>query len=505
MWTNAASSIFLIGHAVSRVTAACPPDLRGILLDEANEWSSGAVITFPEDGADFYNVTERWSPYEAPTFAAAISVATEEDVIQAVQLAREHQIAFLATGGRHSVVNTLESFQQGLAVDLSNLKSVQIDEAAMTLTVGGGIRTRDIYGPVSQAGFWMPVGSCSCPGLVGVTIGGGANVWSGTHGMISDLLLSVRMITAEGELVEVSQTQNPDLFWGLRGAGANFGIITSATYQLQRRPENNILVVDVLFPPQANISYYEAVAELSRHQPAELSASHTVTYNGTLGLPLIAGSFLYFGPREQGLDLLAPIFALNPIFRAINVVPWERLPATIQLGADAQICLPGSIHNTYGGYMRNLSVPYLIRTFTALSQFYAQYPSARRSVAVYRHRGRGGPADDIPDDATAYAWRNSNGGSTTANVDDREINLSWPAADTATEAAAVALGERVRSDFVATSGYDELAVHVNIARRTDTLEQVYGVDRLPRLAALKSIWDPNNVFGYHHPLPTSYP
>lgn len=108
--------------------------------------------------------------------------------------------------------------------------------------------------------------------------------------MISDLLLSVRMITAEGELVEVSQTQNPDLFWGLRGAGANFGIITSATYQLQRRPENNILVVDVLFPPQANISYYEAVAELSRHQPAELSASHTVTYNGTLGLVGVADS-----------------------------------------------------------------------------------------------------------------------------------------------------------------------------------------------------------------------
>lgn len=83
MWTNAAS-ILLLGHAISRVTAACPPDLRSILLDEANEWSSGAVITFPEDGADFYNVTERWSPYEAPTFAAAISVVTEEDVIQAV-------------------------------------------------------------------------------------------------------------------------------------------------------------------------------------------------------------------------------------------------------------------------------------------------------------------------------------------------------------------------------------------------------------------------------------
>lgn len=93
----------------------------------------------------------------------------------------------------------------------------------------------------------------------------------------------------------------------------------------------------------------------------------------------------------------------------------------------------------------------------------------------------------------------------TANVEDREINLSWPAGNSATEMAAVALGELVRSDFVATSGYDELAVHVNIARKTDTLEQIYGVDRLPRLAALKSIWDPSNVFGYHHPLPTSYP
>jgi FAD/FMN-containing dehydrogenase len=93
------------------------------------------------------------------------------------------------------------------------------------------------------------------------------------------------MVTAEGELIEVSENSYPDLFWGLRGAGTNFGIITSATYQLHEPTNNNeILVVDMIFPPQANASYFNAVEALSRNQSADLGATTMMQYNATAGV-----------------------------------------------------------------------------------------------------------------------------------------------------------------------------------------------------------------------------
>ncbi|KFA67693.1 hypothetical protein S40285_00955 [Stachybotrys chlorohalonatus IBT 40285] len=497
MWTKAVSYATLLGLLVAQATATCTRDIRSILLEDGNTWSARTTITFPEDGAAFNNVTGRWSIYAAPTYAAAISPGTEEDVIKAVKLARQHGINFLATGGRHSVVNTLERLQNGLAIDLSKFNSIQVDRDAATLTIGGGVITRDVFGPVSEAGLEIPVGSCSCTGFVGVTLGGGASSWLAQRGMISDSLLSARLITAEGEVVEVSETSNADLFWALRGAGTNFGIITSATYQLYPHTNNDeIVVIDMTFPPQANLSYYNAIESIWRVQPAELSASSMIIYNGTLGMPLIVGSFLYFGSREDALEVLAPVLNLRPLGLNINISPWSRLSNTILMGNDRQTCIPGSIHNTYAAFARQVSVPFLVRTFEAMSDFYAANPAARRSLAAYRYHGHG-PADEIPDDATAFPWRNSEAG--------MEVIFDWTPGHPTAEAASDSLGQQIRDDFVATSGYDELAVYVNMARASDTLENIYGAHRLPRLAALKRAWDPDNVFRNHHPLPTSYP
>ncbi|KFA47134.1 hypothetical protein S40293_10205 [Stachybotrys chartarum IBT 40293] len=498
MWSKTISFVSVLGLAVSQVSATCPPDLRAILLDSDLNWSEGTTITFPEDGADFAAVTGRWSIYSSPTFAAAVSPATEEDVMLAVRLARRHNINFLATGGRHSVVDTLEELQQGLAIDLHQFDSIHVDQAAARLTIGGGVRTHDIYEPVTQAGLEIPVGSCSCTGMVGVTLGGGANAWISSRGMISDSLLSVRLITAEGELTNVSETENSELFWALRGAGANFGIVTSATYQLHSPTyDNRALTVDLLFPPQVNVSYYTALETMARNQPYELAATTMVLYNQTLGLPLIVGSFVYFGPEDDGMAALQPLMDLHPIVTSIHRdVAWDELPATILLGSDAQICIPGSIHNTWGAYSRAISGTNMIRAFSDMAQFYRGYPSARGSVIVYRHHGHG-PGDDIPSNYTAFPWRDSRAG--------MEVNLIYAPGNATVEAAADTVAGRIRTEFVESSGYESLAVHVNLARAADSLESIYGADKLPTLAALKNTWDPDNVFRWHHGLPTSYP
>jgi FAD/FMN-containing dehydrogenase len=128
-------------------------------------------------------------------------------------------------------------------------------------------------------------GTCSCPGVVGVTLGGGVGPWSGVHGMLIDALLSLRVVTATGRVVEVSDTSNPDLFWAFRGAGANYGIVISATYKLQKQVNKGQLVVaDMVFTPDKNSSYFDLVATYDGTLPKIMSISSFLIYDAVNGV-----------------------------------------------------------------------------------------------------------------------------------------------------------------------------------------------------------------------------
>lgn len=118
--------------------------------------------------------------------------------------------------------------------------------------------------------------------MMGATLGGGIGRSHGIHGMIIDALVSARVVTADGQIVEASETTNPDLFWGLRGAGQNFGIVTSATYKLHPLRNNGVWTsADILFTPEKNVSYFEAVEKM-HPIPAELTVETIFNYNFTL-------------------------------------------------------------------------------------------------------------------------------------------------------------------------------------------------------------------------------
>ncbi|KAL4925107.1 FAD-binding oxidoreductase [Aspergillus undulatus] len=174
-------------------------------LFSSQTWSPDTVLSFPSS-AEFEDATARWNIRRAPSYAAALSVGAEEDVITAVKAATIHNISFLATGGRHGFGVTLRRLEDGLALDLSSLDAVTVDSSAGTVTVGPGVRLSGVFEPVYNAGYQLQTGICTC---------------------------GVRLVTATGDLLEVSESSNPDLFWAVRGAAHNFGIITEATYQLR--------------------------------------------------------------------------------------------------------------------------------------------------------------------------------------------------------------------------------------------------------------------------------
>ncbi|KAF6813128.1 FAD binding domain-containing protein [Colletotrichum musicola] len=403
------TSVPLVTALVNPEASRGPPNganLRSILTAASNNWASGTAISFPGQDS-FDNATERWATYRPPTYAASISPATEKDVATAVKLATSNRLSFLATGGRHGYNTDLASLQNGIAIDLSRLNQVRVDRQARTLTVGPGARFGNIVGPVSDAGFEIQTGTASCPSMIGVTIGGGIGRQMGTLGLVADALISARLVTADGKIVDVSANSNPELFWGIRGAGFNFGIITQATYKLQPNPTRTTYTsVDVIFPAPKNASYFRMLETVLANQPARLSVTSSIMYNSTSNQAQIAGSWVYNGPRDVALRVMAPMLALGPSVTSVSDVRWEDVSRTAAFGADAIGCVPGRNWNVYSANLRTFRASLGQTAFSRMDAFYRENPEARVST-ILLEAFPNQAARAIPNSATAFPWRDT--------------------------------------------------------------------------------------------------
>ncbi|KAI1873002.1 uncharacterized protein JN550_003876 [Neoarthrinium moseri] len=461
------------------------------------QWSSaGTIVSFP--GSDsFTNATERWSVFHQPTYAASVSPATEADVAKAVTLATSHRIPFLATGGRHGYTTTLGELHNGLAIDLGQLNTVNIDKSTGVMTIGGAVRFSDIYNPVFEAGYEIQTGTCSCPGMVGVTLGGGVGPWAGVHGLDIDALLSLRVVTANGTVIDVSDNSNPDLFWAMRGAGANFGVVTSATYQLQPLVnDGQIWVAEAILTPDLFSNYFKLVETYDGgNLKPEMAIIQAGVYDDAAGF-VIAVTWSYLGPEDKANEFFKPLLDLNPIVLGIQNYQWNNVIQSVSGGSDAQRCIDGAINSIYTIDAKNFSAATYETAYAELGAFYEAHPEARGStiqISIFPNQA----ALAVPDDRTAYPWRE-----TKAYID---LIFTWTGTNQSLEKTTDALGRQWRSTFAATSGYPGLAAYVNSAHGDESLESRYGANKLPRLAALKKTWDPNNVFRFNNKLPTKYP
>ncbi|KAL3434772.1 hypothetical protein BDV09DRAFT_185530 [Aspergillus tetrazonus] len=229
----------------------------------------------------FMEITPRWTQYRPPAYYGAIIPATEADIQHIVRISVEHDIPFLATGGAHGLTTTLGQFS-GITIELSQFNIVKLDKETGQITLGGGTRYSDIYEPIFNAGKMMGLGNTPCIGAVGATLGGGAGIGQGIYGLGLDALLSVRLITATGDIVVASRTENQDLFWAIRGAGASFGIVISATFQLHDAVNTGIVALTMFtYSPEQNRSVWEALQSYDENIPDELSFNHAAVVNAT--------------------------------------------------------------------------------------------------------------------------------------------------------------------------------------------------------------------------------
>ncbi|KAK1248864.1 hypothetical protein MKX08_007084 [Trichoderma sp. CBMAI-0020] len=445
--------------------------------------SKDTEIILPSDAAWNTSVEQRWTIFAPPTYLGAIKPATEQDVAKVVQISVSNGIPFMATGAGHGASVTLETFKNGIDIDLGNFNTVTVDEKNSLVTIGGSAQFQQVYDPLFAAGKEFPTGGGPCVGVLGATLGGGVTRLMGVHGMVVDLLQSVNIVTADGKLLTASETENSDLFWAVRGAGHNFGIITSATFTAPSLSNNGqYLNADFAFPASANRSFFEAVEALNDNLPAELALQITVTPG-----PGITFNAVYFGAKADGMALLQPFLDLPSTKQNISVVPWNELPNVQDFGTDFGTCNKNSETDFYGMGLKNINAATYGNFFDELAEFYTQHPTISPIWVTQRYSTK--KALTVPENATAYAHR---------DLGAHQLFITSVTNPTDADTLSTFM-KNARNEFQETAGTSELSIYVNYAHGDEGPAVWYG-DNLPRLQQLKKKWDPHGRFNSYNPI-----
>jgi FAD/FMN-containing dehydrogenase len=391
------------------------------------------------------------------------------DVLSAVRFARKHEVLVSVRAGGHNVAGNAVC-DGGLVIDVSPMKGIRVDPAGRTVQAQAGVTWGELDAEAQAFGLATTGGVISTTGIAGLTLGGGVGWLNGRFGLACDNLISADVVTADGQFVRASEQENADLFWGLRGGGGNFGIVTAFEYRLH--PLGPIVLSGPVFHPAARarevLRFYR---EFSASEPDELT-----TYAGLLtgpdGAPLVGLVPCYAGPPEQGAKLVERLRKFGP--PAVDMVGPMPYVAVQRMFNDA---FPPGRYNYWKSSLAPRITDQLIDTIV---EHMARVPSPHSSVMLEHYHGAySRPAPT----ATAYSHRRP--------TYDVVIIANWtdPAANERNIAWA-------RELFAAVQPQVSQAAYVNFLDRDDGADRVraaYG-ENYDRLVAVKRKYDPTNFF-----------
>jgi hypothetical protein len=466
------------------------PSVQDMQAFFAENLSSGAATFVPGESNYTTDVIQPWNALNPPQYTLAVKPATAEDVGIIIEYAAEHNVSVLGTGGGHGFTTTTSAVQGGIDIDLGFFNGVEVDASNNLVTVGGAVTFNDVLDPLYAAGKEMPTGYCSCVGVVGATLGGGIGPLQGLYGLLTDSLESATVVVASGDVVTASQDENADLFWALRGAGANFGIVTSATYRIHDLSnQGTVLSADFFFLGPQNATIFDILTSYADNAPDEFAISVSVLFNPDVGQPVLMASTAFFGSEEQGMLLNEPFINAGPIMQNITMLPSNRLIRENRFGADQIGCVKGNDYSMFGTNLYAADSATLTEVFNSLAQMYTEQPALQGTLlAIELHPKRATVA--VPTGETSFAHRNTT----------MYTFLSFRLPDEAIEPIALVEGQRIR-DILGQGGENpDLQTYVNYAHGDEGPEAWYA-QSLPRLRELKGIWDPNEVFSFFNPIP----
>jgi FAD/FMN-containing dehydrogenase len=409
--------------------------------------------------------------------ALIVKCVSASDVIRAVRFVTDHKLLLAVRGGGHNIAGNAVC-DGGLVIDLSPMKSVRVDPAGRTARVEPGVILGEFDRDAQVFGLATPVGINSTTGVAGLTLGGGFGWLSRKHGLSIDNLISADVVTAAGELVKASDTDNPDLFWAIRGGGGNFGIVTSFEFRLHKvGPE--VLAGLIVHPLDAARDVLRFYREFIKTTPQEFVCWFVMRKAPPLpflpvewhGKEILVLAVCYSGDVKAGENIAKPLRSFGkPIADIIGPMPFVAWQSILD-----PLLAPGMRNYWKSHDFREVSDG-LIDTLIAHAR---RIPDPQTEIA-FAQLGEG--VTKVPKEATAYTHRDA---AFVMNVHGRWDN---PANDAKCISWA-------RELFQAAAPFATGGAYVNFMteEEQDRVRSAYG-SNYDRLVKLKNKYDPKNIF-----------
>ena len=403
--------------------------------------------------------------------ALIVRCAGVSDVINSVNFARTYDLLVAVRGGGHSFPGN-SVCEDGIMIDLSPMKGVRVDPAKRTARAEAGVKWGEFDRETQAFGLATTGGTLTDKGISGLTLGGGIGWLCRKLGLSVDNLLSADIVTADGRFLTASATENAELFWGLRGGGGNFGIVTSFEYRFH--PVGPTVLGGMLIHPLENAkevltSYHELVSGA----PDELMTGAALITSPE-GQPVVAIIVCYNGPIEAGERVVQPLRDIgSPLADLIGPVPYAQVQGQLDDGFPA-----GRRNYIKTNFMNTIDED----AAATISECFASVPSPYSAVALFQ---LGGAVGRVGKEETAFYHRDAGYHMFLASIwedpKDDELNIRW-----------------CRETWAAMQRFSGDGVYVNEMgdeqESLDRIREAYGPNTYERLVALKNQYDPTNLF-----------
>ena len=387
-----------------------------------------------------------------------VRCATVDDVVVAVRTARELDLEIGVRCGGHSVLG-LAVPDDGLMIDLTPMAEVHVDPARRTARVQGGALLGALDAASQRHGLATTAGNVSHTGVGGLTLGGGMGWLARRYGLTCDNVIAFEMVTAEGTVCRATETENAELFWGLRGGGGNFGIVTEFVFRLHP-VGTRALSVELDFPAEGGADVLAGWRDLAPSAPSQ------ATFTANVGGGVVTVGYVWVGDPDAGRQVATQLQALGrPSAERVEDLSYLQL----QIRDDST---EGHALRRYwkGHYFRELPD-------AVLDAVVAHDPAISVSL-----QGYGGAIAEVPDDATAFSHRDA--------AFEYVASARWT--DPAEDDDRIALARTCAATLApfASGAY----VNALSDEGEEGVRRAYPTGKLARLTALKDAYDPDNVF-----------
>lgn len=411
--------------------------------------------------------------------AIVIQCSGVADVVAAVNFARDNDLLLSVRGGGHNVAGNAVN-DGGLVIDLSLMRGVYIDSAAQTARVQGGATWGDVDGEAQLFGLATPGGVISSTGVAGLTLHGGWGWLRRKYGYCIDNLLAADIVTADGQVRTASEIENPDLFWAIRGAGSNFGVVTSFLFKLHPIAPT-VSLAGAAYSIDDAEKVLPAWRDFAETAPDEISTSVLMwsvppaeMFPPELhGKSVIIPAAVHCGPAEVAEEALMPLRSLaTPVIDLSGSMPYAHL----QTGFDWAFP-KGWLYYWKSHYVDRLDDASL----KVIIERARQRPTTQALMAIWH---LGGAASRVPANATAFGSRNSpyllSYDTTWTDPSDTDRCMAW-----------------TRDSWAETRTLGSGGIYLNFAGFGEEKEALvragYG-ENYDRLTSLKAKYDPTNLF-----------